>query len=165
MTNIFKTIKTPAGELTIIANNKNLLATLWENEILGRVNIQTAKMDKNHPVLQEAEKQLNEYFLGKRQIFNLPLEVHGTSFQEKVWLGLQTIPYGKTMSYAELAGQIGSPKACRAVGGANRVNPISIIIPCHRVIGSNGELTGFAGGLQLKAFLLDLEKQHGRWFC
>ena len=161
MNKVFKIIKTPAGELTIIANEKNLLATLWENEIPGRVNIQTAKLDNDYPILKEAEKQLQEYFLGIRQKFNLPLEVHGTNFQEKVWRGLQTIPYGKTLSYAELSRQICSPKACRAVGGANRVNPISIIIPCHRVIGSNGELTGFAGGLPLKAFLLDLEKQHG----
>lgn len=108
-------------------------------------------------LLAEAEKQLEEYFNGKRKEFQLPLAPEGTFFQRKVWAALQTIPYGETRSYKEIAIQTGNEKACRAVGMANNRNPISILIPCHRVIGSDGKLVGYAGGLDRKKFLLELE--------
>lgn len=100
------------------------------------------------PIIKQAAKQLDEYFNQKRKSFDLPLKIEGTDFQKKVWKALQKIPYGKTSSYGELAKTIGSPKASRAVGMANNKNPISIIIPCHRVIGADGTLVGYAGGLE-----------------
>jgi len=109
-------------------------------------------------LLKEAVKQLSEYFDKKRKTFDLPLSLHGTDFQIKVWKALQRIPFGMTSGYAQLASAINNPKACRAVGMANNKNPIAIIIPCHRVIGSDGSLTGYAGGLNIKKLLLDLEK-------
>jgi len=108
-------------------------------------------------IIKEAAKQLGEYFNGKRKNFDLPLALHGTDFQEKIWKALQLIPFGKTCSYGELAAVIGNPKASRAAGMANNRNPIMIIVPCHRVIGSDGSLTGYAGGLELKKNLLELE--------
>jgi len=110
------------------------------------------------PLIKKAAAQLREYFDGKRKTFDLPLAPRGTEFQLTVWKALQAIPYGKTCSYGQLADKIGNPKACRAVGMANNRNPITIIIPCHRVIGSNGSLTGYAGGLDLKDKLIMLEK-------
>jgi len=109
------------------------------------------------PLIKKAAAQLCEYFNGKRKTFNLPLVLHGTDFQVKVWEALQNIPYGETLSYGELAALIGNPKACRAVGMANNRNPIVIIVPCHRVIGHNHSLTGYGGGLELKRQLLELE--------
>jgi methylated-DNA-[protein]-cysteine S-methyltransferase len=108
-------------------------------------------------VLLETERQLKEYFAGKRQAFELELDFAGTPFQRRVWAALLSIPYGETRSYGEIARQIGDPRAVRAVGAANGKNPISIVAPCHRVIGATGELRGFAGGLQTKARLLALE--------
>jgi methylated-DNA-[protein]-cysteine S-methyltransferase len=110
------------------------------------------------PLIKEAAKQLDEYFNKKRKVFDLPLILNGTDFQNKVWNELQNIPYGKTCSYGELAAITGNSKASRAVGMANNRNPIVIIIPCHRVIGHDGSLTGYAGGLELKRQLLELEK-------
>jgi methylated-DNA-[protein]-cysteine S-methyltransferase len=118
-----------------------------------------ATEDKNHPVLLETERQLNDYFDGKRKAFSLELDPQGTEFQKKVWAALLTIPFGETRSYTQIAKQIKSPKAVRAVGAANGKNPISIVTPCHRVIGANGKLTGFAGGLENKARLLALESR------
>ena len=109
-------------------------------------------------LLQEAKKQLEEYFDGKRRDFDLPISLHGTDFQKKVWNVLRNIPYGETLSYGEVALRIGNPKASRAVGGANNKNPVMIIVPCHRVIGADGSLTGFGGGLPAKEYLLALEK-------
>lgn len=109
-------------------------------------------------LLREAKKQLQEYFAGDRRKFTLPLRPAGTPFQQKVWDALRRIPYGETCSYGEIAVQIGNPKACRAVGGANNKNPIMILIPCHRVVGADGSLVGFGGGLPVKEFLLALEK-------
>lgn len=111
---------------------------------------------------KEIKGQLDEYFLGKRFDFNIPIMLNGTYFQEKVWNELIKIPYGTTMSYEDIAIKINNPKACRAVGLANNKNKIPIIIPCHRVIGKNGSLTGFAGGLDTKAFLLEHEKRWSR---
>jgi len=110
------------------------------------------------PLIKKAARQLAEYFDGKRKVFNLPLALHGTNFQNEVWKALQNIPYGETRSYGEVAAIAGNPKASRAVGMANNRNPIVIIIPCHRVIGHNGSLTGFGGGLELKRQLLELER-------
>jgi methylated-DNA-[protein]-cysteine S-methyltransferase len=108
--------------------------------------------------VREAVKQLREYFAGHRTEFDLPVSPDGTTFQRAVWRQLQNIPYGQTISYGELARRVGNPKASRAVGGANHANPIPIVIPCHRVIGANGKLTGFGGGLPIKEALLALEQ-------
>lgn len=115
--------------------------------------------EKRTELLEEAERQLQEYFAGRLQHFDLPLHPQGTEFQKKVWKALMSIPYGETRSYGEIAKQIGKEKAVRAVGGANHVNPISIVIPCHRVIGKNGSLTGYGGGLKIKETLLILERK------
>lgn len=114
--------------------------------------------DVKNPVLREAIRELSEYFLKQRKEFDLPLSPQGTEFQKRVWQALRTIPYGETRSYGEIAKQIGNPKASRAVGGANNKNHIMIVIPCHRVIGANGALVGFGGGLDVKEYLLQLEK-------
>jgi methylated-DNA-[protein]-cysteine S-methyltransferase len=111
-------------------------------------------LDPRHPILLETERQLGEYFAGTRTRFDLPLEPGGSEFEKKVWQALTKIPYGRTRSYLDVAKAIGSPKACRAVGAANSRNPLPIVVPCHRVIGANGQLTGFAGGLERKASLL-----------
>jgi methylated-DNA-[protein]-cysteine S-methyltransferase len=111
------------------------------------------------PLIKEAAAQIDDYLAGRRRQFSLPLALHGTEFQLAVWKALQTIPYGETRSYCDIAAQIGKPKAARAVGMANHNNPVSIIIPCHRVIGKNGGLTGYGGGLHIKKFLLDLEQK------
>lgn len=112
-------------------------------------------------LIENAKSQLTEYFQGTRQIFDLPLNPSGTSFQKKVWQALCQIPYGQTRSYKEIALAIDNPKGCRAVGMANNRNPIMLIIPCHRVIGSNGTLVGYAGGLDIKEWLLEHEKENG----
>lgn len=112
------------------------------------------------PLLRRAAVQLKEYFAGNRKTFDLPLSLQGTPFQMKVWQALQTIPAGTTCSYKDIAVQIGQPRACRAVGGANNRNPIAIIVPCHRVVGHNGHLTGYGGGLAIKEYLLELEKRY-----
>ena len=109
------------------------------------------------PLLDRAVQELREYFAGVRREFDLPLAPQGTAFQRAVWEALRAIPYGQTRSYAQIAAQIGRPTACRAVGGANHCNPIAIIIPCHRVVGASGALTGYAGGLDIKEYLLRLE--------
>lgn len=110
-------------------------------------------------ILEEAEKQILEYFKGKRKEFRLPLKLKGTDFQKRVWKALEEIPYGETRSYEEIAEAVHSPKAFRAVGNANNKNPISIILPCHRVIGKGGKLVGYGGGLDKKEFLLELERK------
>lgn len=112
------------------------------------------------PLLQEAVRQLEAYFTGVRQEFDLPLHTEGTAFQEKCWNALRLIPYGQTITYGQQAALIGQPRASRAVGGANHRNPISIVIPCHRVIGATGALTGYGGGMDMKEWLLRHEKSH-----
>ncbi len=112
-------------------------------------------------VLEQARVEMEQYFAGQRKDFTVGLAPRGTDFQQRVWKALQRIPYGQTRTYAEIAAQVGNPKAARAVGMANNCNPIGIIIPCHRVIGADGTLTGYAGGLHFKQFLLDLERSHG----
>ena len=153
----YKTMPSPVGLLTLVANDRGLAAVLWENDDPKRVRLSPLHEDSKHPVLLKAERQLQDYFAGKREKFSLKLDFTGTDFQKKVWEALLTIPFGETRSYAQIAEQIGNPNAVRAVGAANGKNPISIIAPCHRVIGSNGKLTGFAGGMEAKALLLKLE--------
>ena len=154
---VYKNVHTPVGTLTLVATDEGLAAILWENDRPGRVPLSIGREESRHPVLLEAERQLQEYFAGQRKAFALKLDPSGTAFQRKVWNALLTIPFGETRSYAEIANQIGHPRAMRAVGAANGRNPLSIVTPCHRVIGSTGALTGFAGGLDVKARLLAFE--------
>lgn len=147
----------PVGLLTLVARDGKLSAILWETERANRVRLGELHEANDSPVLLEAQRQLQEYFAGTRNQFTLELDFTGTDFQKQVWQALLTIPFGETRSYSQIAQQIGNPKAVRAVGAANGRNPISIIAPCHRVIGASGELTGFAGGLQAKQYLLALE--------
>lgn len=156
---VYKTIPSPVGKLKAIASDRGLAAILWENDNPRRVRLPADVEAPDHPVLCETERQLTEYFAGRRQSFDLPLDPVGTRFQNDVWHALTEIPFGETRSYAQLAAQLGNPRATRAVGAANGKNPISIVVPCHRVIGSSGKLTGFAGGLEVKARLLALEAQ------
>jgi methylated-DNA-[protein]-cysteine S-methyltransferase len=154
MTLIFTTIPSPVGALKLVASDAGLVAILWENDRDGRVRLGAMEETPDHPVLVEASRQLGGYFAGRRTAFDLPLDFRGSAFQKQVWAALLTIPFGETRSYGQIARQIGRPTASRAVGAANGRNPISIVAPCHRVIGTGGALTGFAGGLEVKAFLL-----------
>ncbi|WP_044559500.1 methylated-DNA--[protein]-cysteine S-methyltransferase [Azospirillum sp. B4] len=153
----FMSMPSPVGRLTLLAGTEGLTAILWENDKPGRVRLPTLVPNPDHPVLVETEKQLRAYFQGTLKTFTVPLSFAGTDFQKRVWRALLTIPYGEMRSYSDIARQIGHPTAVRAVGAANGRNPISIIAPCHRVVGMNGALTGFAGGLAIKQQLLSLE--------
>lgn len=155
----FMEMPSPVGILKLVATDNALVAVLWENENPKRVRLAELIEQVNHPILLETQKQLREYFAGTRQQFDLPLDFEGTVFQKKVWQALLSIPFGETRSYRDIAEQVGNIKAVRAVGAANGKNPISIIAPCHRVVGVNGKLVGFAGGLNNKEILLGLEKQ------
>ena len=141
-------MESPIGRLQLCADGDGLCAL--------RFAATGEEMDAA-PVLMQAERELEEYFAGRRTAFSVPLSMHGTPFQMEVWAALRTIPYGETRSYASLAAQIGRPRACRAVGMANHVNPLPIFVPCHRVVGADGRLTGYAGGLDVKKYLLKLE--------
>lgn len=147
----------PVGGITLIADDKSLCAIYWPDQVPDEKKFPNLEKKDTSKVLITTVKQLTDYFNGKRTEFDLPLRPVGTDFQERVWQALTTIDYGDTVSYGEIANDIRNPKAVRAVGAAIGKNPISIIIPCHRVIGSNGKLTGFAGGLSTKEFLLNLE--------
>ncbi|GJE57793.1 methylated-DNA--[protein]-cysteine S-methyltransferase [Methylobacterium thuringiense] len=157
MSYVHTVMASPLGALTLVASAQGLSAVLWEDDDPLRVRLGETREDAAHLVLAEAERQLSEYFAGRRRSFSLDLDFQGTPFQSRVWRALLTIPFGETRSYKQIAMQIGSPTAVRAVGAANGRNPISIIAPCHRVIGASGKLTGFAGGLAAKDFLLRLE--------
>ena len=157
MTYVYKFIDSPLGQLKLVASDKGLAAVLWENDDPRRVHLGPLVEDPDNRLLKEAEKQLDAYFKGKQKKFTVPLDFKGTDFQKSVWTALLTIPFGETRSYRDIARQVGNPAAVRAVGAANGRNPISIIAPCHRVVGSTGKLTGFAGGLEVKARLLALE--------
>jgi methylated-DNA-[protein]-cysteine S-methyltransferase len=161
MSYTFITLATPVGELKLVANGSRLAAILWENDKPGRVRLGPMSEAPDNPILMRTAQQLREYFAGRRNRFDLDLDFAGTEFQKKVWAALLTIPFGETRSYSEIARQIGNPSAVRAVGAANGKNPISIVAPCHRVIGASGKLTGFAGGLEAKEQLLTLEG--GQW--
>lgn len=161
MADVYRKVAFPVGLLTLVAGDAGLVAILWPEERRGRVPFAAQAERDPHPVLDEAELQLTDYFAGKRRSFDLPLDFRGTDFQRQVWAALLTIPFGETRSYGAIAAAIGRPSASRAVGAANGRNPISIVAPCHRVIGESGKLTGFAGGLAAKAFLLDHERAAG----
>lgn len=148
----------PIGPLTLVASDAGLVAVLWPEEPEGRVTFGATIVEQDdHPILTAAADQLDEYFAGDRRDFDLPLDMRGTEFQVEAWQALTTIPFGETASYSQQAARIGRPKAVRAIGAANGRNPLSIVVPCHRVVGANGSLTGFAGGLDAKRFLLDHE--------
>ncbi|MGR9426268.1 methylated-DNA--[protein]-cysteine S-methyltransferase [Rhizobium leguminosarum] len=153
----FKMVATPVGLLKLVATDAALAAILWENDDPKRVRLAPLVEDVDHPVLLLVERQLREYFAGARKAFDLPLDFAGTAFQKRVWFELLNIPFGETRTYSEIAHAIGKPRAFRAVGAANGKNPISIVAPCHRVIGKDGSLTGFAGGLAAKECLLGIE--------
>ncbi len=157
MKHLYTTLKTPIGLLTLVSSDRGLTAVLWEEDHSLHEQFEAAVEDVTHPVLQHARQQLNEYFAGARRTFTVKLDLVGTPFQVRVWDALRGIPFGQTRSYSDIADQIGSRKAVRAVGAANGRNPVPIIVPCHRVIGADGTLTGFAGGLEIKARLLALE--------
>ena len=157
ITLFYKEIASPVGKLKLIASAHALVAVLWERERPDRVKLEAPMLAPEHPILVETERQLAEYFTGARTRFDLSIEPRGTEFERKVWDALRKIPFGETRSYLELAKALGSAAASRAVGRANGKNPLSIIVPCHRVIGSDGSPTGFAGGLETKAALLALE--------
>jgi methylated-DNA-[protein]-cysteine S-methyltransferase len=162
-----KTISSPVGKLKLIASENGISAILWENDRPGRVRLDGHSIEsENFHWLLKLEDQLQEYFSGNRAEFDLPLDVNGTEFQKKVWRALLDIPFAQTSTYQQLAARLGNAKASRAVGMANGKNPVSILVPCHRVIGANGNLTGFAGGLDNKLYLLDLERaaQSSAWF-
>ena len=160
MAYLTKTVSTPIGTLRPVASEAGLAAILWANERPGRLRLGPMTECADHPVLVEAERQLVDYFAGRRQDFSVPLDLHGTEFQQRVWAVLRGIPFGETRSYGWIAARVGNAKASRAVGAANGRNPVSIMVPCHRAIGASGALTGFAGGLETKAFLLALEGRH-----
>ena len=147
----------PVGQLKLVANEHALVAILWDNENPKRVRLAELIEEVSHPILLNTQQQLIEYFSGQRKVFDILLDFEGTDFQKQVWSALLTIPYGETRSYKQIAQQLGNEKAVRAVGAANGKNPISIIAPCHRVIGAGGALVGFAGGLDKKEILLRLE--------
>lgn len=157
---VSRKLETPIGTLTLIANAHGLTAVLWPEDPVGRVNVKARaeNSQETHPVLELTSTQLTEYFAGHRREFDVPLAPRGTDFQKEVWRALAEIPFGETRSYGDIARRIRRPKAVRAVGGANGRNPISIIVPCHRVVGATGALTGFAGGLRIKEYLLRLEQ-------
>lgn len=142
--------RSPIGTLLIEDNSEAVTGVRFaEND--------AADLDCESDLIKETCRQLSEYFNGERKVFDLPICLRGTEFRKKVWTELLKIPYGKTCTYAEIAQRIGNPKACRAVGGANNKNPIMIIVPCHRVIGSNGKLVGYASGFNIKKALLNME--------
>jgi len=146
----------PVGILTLVASDAGLQGVWWPDD--ARLT-QTGTLQPDHPVLAQATAELDEYFAGRRTTFDVPLDPSGTDFQRSAWDVLRTIPYAQTMTYAQQAAQLGDPAKARAVGAANGRNPISIIVPCHRVVGASGALTGFAGGLDAKHWLLQFERE------
>jgi len=153
-------IDSPVGELTIVATDNGVRAIVWPDDDSVRVPVGDSTECADHPVLAAAVTQLAEYFAGERHDFDLPLDPVGSEFQRQAWMALREIPYGETISYGEQAERLGDRNKARAVGAANGKNPISIVVPCHRVIGSSGSLTGFAGGLDAKNWLLDHERRN-----
>jgi methylated-DNA-[protein]-cysteine S-methyltransferase len=151
----YRRVDSPVGVLTIAATDAGLHAIEFPSN--RQPQTREGWREGDHPLLDLAQAQLEEYFAGERQAFELPLAPQGTPFQREVWFALATIPYGETASYAQLAARVERPAAMRAVGAANGRNPLPIVLPCHRVIGADGSLTGFGGGLPTKRFLLELE--------
>jgi methylated-DNA-[protein]-cysteine S-methyltransferase len=162
-TTLFSTVTdSPVGALRVVASDAGIRAVLWPGDDPARVRLVETIEDPGHPVIAAAVVQLAEYFAGDRIEFDVPLDAVGTAFQRLAWAALRTIAYGTTVSYGEQAERMGDRRKARAVGAANGRNPISIIVPCHRVIGANGTLTGFAGGTDTKAWLLEHEQRHVR---
>ncbi len=149
----------PFGAVLIVVSDNGVRYVMFENDAhpkpLHGLNIH---VETSHPILDDALEQLSEYFDGSRVQFDLPLDLHGTDFQVAAWKSLARIPFGRTWSYGEQAASIGRPTAVRAIGGANGRNPIAVVLPCHRVVGANGALTGFGGGIEVKKWLLNHEK-------
>ncbi len=152
----------PLDSLLLVANDEALTGVYFSDGRSQSIIGGDWEEQPAHPVLQSAKWQLDEYFAGRRKTFDLPLAPNGTPFQHQVWQALCAIPYGETQSYADIARRIGNPKAVRAVGAANGANPVSIVVPCHRVIGADGSLTGYGGGLPRKRKLLALEQAAGQ---
>jgi methylated-DNA-[protein]-cysteine S-methyltransferase len=159
MTTFYTTITSPIGELLLTCRGGKLTGVYMERHTHGPASRAGWVRAESDELLQSASTQLRQYFSGERTEFDVPLAANGTAFQERVWAELRAIPYGRTISYGELARRIGNPAAARAVGLANGRNPISIIVPCHRVIGANGSLTGYGGGLERKNTLLAHERK------
>ena len=157
------TMESPLGPLRLLADDRGLRGLYYQDH--KNVPNLDSNADENHPVLSETRRQLEQYFAGQRQDFELPLSLQGTPFMLEVWEALGKIPFGTKVTYGQLAESIGRPKASRAVGRANGLNPVSIVLPCHRVVGSNGKLTGYAGGLGNKDWLLqhESEKKLPKW--
>ena len=154
----FKKIESPVGKLILLASEDNLVGIKFDRLIENDEFSENMKENIDHPIFLDTEVQLDEYFRGKRKSFSIPIFLDGTEFQLKVWKKLQSIAFGKTISYQELAEKIGDKKKSRAVGAANGKNPIPIIVPCHRVIAKDGSLGGFGGGVPIKRYLLELER-------
>ena len=154
------TVPSPVGPLTLVSNERALLELSWDGDRNDHRPslVHSAIVDASHPVLAQAARELEEYFAGRRQAFTVHVEAAGTEFQHRAWEVLRGIPYGETISYGEQSRRLGNPRAVRAVGGANGRNPVGIIVPCHRVIGADGSLTGFGGGVDVKRWLLDHER-------
>ncbi|MHB1925443.1 MAG: methylated-DNA--[protein]-cysteine S-methyltransferase [Acidimicrobiales bacterium] len=150
------TLDSPIGTLTLAARDGRITGLHMDGADHAPTGLETWRRDDSQ--FKEAVRQVRAYFAGELTDFDLPLELEGTDFQRRVWQALQGIPYGQTISYGELARRVGNVKACRAVGLANGRNPVAVIVPCHRVIGANGTLTGFGGGLDRKKWLLDHER-------
>jgi methylated-DNA-[protein]-cysteine S-methyltransferase len=157
---LFSTVvDSPVGALTIVASDDGVRAILWPDDDPSRVRLAETIDDPSHPVIAATVGQLVQYFDGERTDFDVPLDPVGTEFQRAAWAALRSIPYGTTVSYGEQAERMGDRRKARAVGAANGRNPISIVVPCHRVVGANGALTGFAGGTDTKAWLLEHEQR------
>ena len=146
-----RVLELPIGKITLCADEGGICAL--------KFGAQSDREDAS-PLLDQAQRELEEYFAGRRRFFSVPLSMHGTDFQMRVWNALREIPWGETASYGEIARRIGNAKACRAVGMANHVNPLPIFVPCHRVVGADGKLTGYGGGLDIKTKLLEIEGLH-----
>ncbi|MBP2639900.1 MAG: cysteine methyltransferase [Firmicutes bacterium] len=147
--------QTVIGKIGIADNGEAIIQLTFDD---GKIPVDA--LVKETPLIKEAAQQIKEYLSGKRKVFDIPIAANGTVFQQNVWEALKAIPYGETRSYKDIAESIGQPKACRAVGMANNRNPIALMVPCHRVIGANGKLVGYGGGLDIKEKLLNLEKTH-----
>jgi methylated-DNA-[protein]-cysteine S-methyltransferase len=153
----YKVVNSPVGMLKLVASDKGLAAILWKNDNPRHVRLEDLVEEPLHPLLARTDNELKDYFAGNRRTFSVPLDMRGTHFQKQVWEALLGIPFGETRTYGDIAKQLGNRTATRAVGAANGRNPISIVVPCHRVVGASGSLTGFAGGLEAKEHLLKLE--------
>lgn len=153
----FREVKSPVGKLKIVASDEGLRAILWPDDDPARVRFETAPRLSSTPLIASVTEQLDDYFAGRRTRFEVELDLRGTDFQLAVWRELVRIGYGRTTTYGDLAKRVGRPTGARAVGAAVGRNPVSIVVPCHRVIGANGQMTGFAGGLASKTRLLTIE--------